>query len=429
MSPPKTEVRPKARTSSMPRAKPASASFSAKRSAPSISPVRNTSGSNETSPIRSYVSPIKDFTNYTPLRMSREKVSQSYSKIVYKSKTTLNASLSSSSEDIPRLRAKPRASALDSLNDLRSKTEKLDEESKKFAEKVSQIKQKIQKEGRQQPQLATRKPKKDGNLIRNFARTCTKQLSRVCYPALRSALDGMHAKAEKIAGMERQSVRFHAKLRLKSHFSAWKSSFELREIEDFRLTEVACKHYHLQLTLNTFSQWKEATKWSRLRPEDRQRRADISTVLSASAKPALVRPASVSPKPTKAGGRQVPLKNSLKKSTRSPTLSPKPSVTPPPKRGSVTPKPFVHKKTSSSPVGRLETTVEKEEGEMWKVAEEHWRMSAIVRDNAVLQRVEAVESSRPSQSGARPQALSQSPWYARVPQLAGVLCGFMRSQG
>lgn len=375
MGPPKTEARPKGRTTSVPKTLPASKSFTAKRAAPSASPGRHLTASTETSPIRSYVSPSKDFSSYTPLRLSKERTSQSFSKIVYKSKTKLNASLAS--EDVPRLRA--RATAMESLNDLRSKTEKLDEESKRFAAKVSQLKEKINP--RPAPKLVPGRVQEAG--MRPFARTFTRLLARACGVLLRESMDSLHAKAEKIKTMERQGQRFHHKLRLKAHFQAWKAAYEVREIEGFKLTEIAVKHYHLQLSLSCFAKWKETKEWSKLRPEDRKRRADISTVLSANVRSALDhsfgRPSSVSPKPETRPRPNVYRPSTVtgqRKPTHSPTPSPKPSKTPPPKRAAVSPKPNIHKKAPSTPHPNPPESPVSEE--LLRIAGQHYRLSTIV---------------------------------------------------
>ena len=373
MRPSKSEIRPKARTTSVPKALPTSKSFTAKRGAPSASPARHLTASTETSPIRSYASPGKDYSHYTPLRLAKEKTSQSFSKIVYKSKTKLNASVAS--EDVPRLRS--RASAFESLNDLRNKTERLDEESKRFAAKVSQIKEKIH--SRPTPQLASRRPQREEAGLKPFARTCTRLVARACASVLREALDALHARAERVKAMERQGQRFHQRLRLKAHFQAWKAAFEVKEIEGFKMTEIAVKHYHLQLSLGCFAKWKETRDWSKLRPEDRKRRADISTVLSASARNALEhsfgRPTSVSPKPEP---RPATVLGQRKPGSRSPVPSPKPSKTPPPKRTSVSPKPVAHKKTPSTPIPKPEPPETPVSEELMRVAAEHHRLSSIV---------------------------------------------------
>lgn len=419
MRPSKSEIRPKARTASVPKVLPTSKSFTAKRAAPSASPARHLTASTETSPIRSYVSPGKDFSNYTPLRLAKEKTSQSFSKIVYKSRTKLNASVAS--EDVPRLRS--RASAFESLNDLRNKTERLDEESKRFAAKVSQIKEKIH--SRPAPQLASRKPQREETGLKPFARTCTRLVARACAAVLREALDALHAKAERVKAMERQGQRFHQRLRQKAHFQAWKAAFEVKEIEGFKMTEIAVKHHHLQLSLSCFAKWKETRDWSKLRPEDRKRRADISTVLSASARNALEhsfgRPSSVSPKPE---SRPATVLGQRKPVNRSPVPSPKPSKTPPPKRTSVSPKPTVHKKTPSTPMAKPEPETPVSE-ELMRVAAEHHRLSSIVISHSVLRYLEALESCGPGQARESQTALAPTLGPLCVPNLAGVLCSFL----
>ena len=225
------------RPTSASRVKPANTSFVAKKS--SISPVRRLPRSNNTSPIRSYISPLKDYSNYTPLLLSRS------------SKTTPKHTLSTSfsSEEVAKPRKTTRPSALDSMHDLRSKTDKLDHDSKKFAEKVVQVRQQLQRNGRARSVT-------DNSNKKSLPRACAKVLSRAVNRVLSLAIDKIHAKAKKIEVMERQGQRFCFKLRAKQHFSAWMwAMHEQRENGAVKL-EIAVTQYRITLKKRTFRVWK-----------------------------------------------------------------------------------------------------------------------------------------------------------------------------
>lgn len=256
--------------------------------------------STETSPLRAYLSPFKDFSTYTPVRQSREHSS------------TLRSRLNTSTET--RKKPTTQTTALDSMNDLKTKTSKLDEESKKLADKVGQIRLKLQA-----------KRGKNREESKELARVIVRVVTVYRREIGASVWTQIKAKAEEVRALQRQANRYFVNRCLRRYFGTWKAEFKVMAKEtDMRLD--AAENQFRRNTLGKFVKiWRNCQRRSELMTPTNLR---IPNPMKPATELEHPRPASLSPKPIQPDSRPFSSSNTRKIPIKSPVPSPKPKSTP-----------------------------------------------------------------------------------------------------
>jgi len=326
----------KSRTASVPR----------RATRPSASLGRHSA---ETSPLRAYISPLKDFSAYTPVRQSRER------------SVTLRSRLNTSVEG--KKKAASQTAALESMNDLRNKTSKLDEESKKLAEKVGQVRLKLQArrgQGREES--------------KTLARVAVQVIGKACRELLGQAVAGMRGKAEEVRAIERQGVRHCHIRRLASHFEAWRAAFKATTQAYGKLSNTADLHFRRHLLRRCLQLWKGIYhRGATMTPSNRR----MPNALVDAERP---RPASLSPKPIQPDTRPLSTSNARKAPLKSPVGSTKSKLS---SSGLTTPTSFLHKKTPLKE--NLLKVFEPSSPGLLSVATQHHKLSLLVNPNQYYQ--------------------------------------------
>jgi hypothetical protein len=243
------------------------------------------------------------------------------------------------------------------MNDLRSKTSKLDEESKKLVEKVGQVRLKMQ--------VRRGKGKDEGKSL-------TKVLIEVIGKAYRQiaseALEGIREKAEETRVMERKGIRHCYLRRLAGHFEGWKAAFQAATHNTAHLSDIADEHFRRHLLRQYIRCWKSI-----------YHRKDSMTPASRRMPKALVevehpRPASLSPKPIQPETRPLSTSNARKTPLKSPVSSTKSNLS---SSLLTVPASFLHKKPIPSKEN-LVKVFEPVNKELLSLATQHHKQSLLV---------------------------------------------------
>ena len=329
MSTAKAEV--KSRTVSVPR----------RATRPSPSQGRHSA---ETSPLRAYISPLKDFSAYTPVRQSRER------------SATLRSRLNTSTE--AKKKAASQTAALESMNDLKNKTSKLDEESKKLVEKVGQVRLKMQ--------VRRGKGKKDEG--KSLVKVLIEVIGKAYKQIASEALEGIRDKAEETRAVERKGIRHCYLRRLAGHFEGWKAAFQAVTHDTAHLTDIADKHFRRHLLRQYIRSWKSIyIRKDSLTPASRR-------IPKAFVEVEHPRPASLSPKPIQPETRPLSTSNTRKTPLKSPAGSTKSNLS---SSLLTVPASFLHKKPIPSKENLIKV-FEPVNQELFSLATQHHKQSLLV---------------------------------------------------